>query len=97
MNTTTTPRHWSTGPFAFVEGLDAEVDVFPAWVAEFESVERAGQVVSAAKAVFDAAPVPHHYDRTQPHPRAIKDCARSVYGIEATDAEIQAAVRVVMA
>jgi hypothetical protein len=47
--------------------------------------------------VFDAAPVPHHYDRTQAHPRAVKDAARNVYGIEASDEEIAAAVKVVMA
>jgi hypothetical protein len=61
------------------------------------AANRAALVLDAAKRVFDAAPVPHHFDRTQPHPRAVKDCARNVHGIEATDAEIQAAVKVVMA
>ncbi len=47
--------------------------------------------------MFDWAPVPHHYDRTCPHPRVIKDHALKVYGIVATDAEITAATKVVMA
>jgi hypothetical protein len=97
MSITTSAPHWSQGPFAFVEGLDAEVDIFPAWVAEFSSVDRARLIVSAAKAVFDFAPVPHHYDQTCPHPRVIKDYALNTYGIEATDAEIATATRVVMA
>jgi hypothetical protein len=123
-------KHWSQGPFHHVEGLDAEVDIFPAVVPHFVVAEmsltddyevhgtdphygdrsvdgvvysdyaaanRAALVLDAAKRVFDAAPVPHHHDQTQPHPRAIKDCARNVHGIEATDAEITAAVKVVMA
>lgn len=63
---------------------------------DFEAAKRAATVLNAAKAVFDSAPVGHHLDRTQPHPRAIKDCAHNVYGIDATDEEIRAAVQVVM-
>ncbi len=64
---------------------------------DFTAAKRAATVLNAAKDVFDWAPVPHHYDRTCPHPRVIKDHALKVYGIDATDAEITAATKVVMA
>jgi hypothetical protein len=136
-------RHWSQGPFSYVQGGDPDGPLIP-WgeyeaeqqdaepvnpphfvvaemsltedyevhgmdpryggksvdgvvYADYAAAYRAALVLDAAKRVFDAAPVPHHHDQTQPHPRAIKDCARNVHGIEATDAEIQAAVKVVMA
>lgn len=129
------PRHWSQGPFAYVQGGDPDAPLIP-WdtyqaakqqpvpafiVAHtgpghcevqavgagksadghdydcFEAAKRAAAVLNAAKAVFDAAPVPHHYDQTQPHPRAVHDAALNLFGIDATDEEIAAAVRVVMA
>ena len=63
-----------------------------------EGAERAAAVLNAVKAVFAMAPVSHRLTQTQPHPRAIKDRARNVYGVQdATDDEVRAAVLVVMA
>ncbi len=91
----TKPGHWQVG------GIDSRYNgrsVDGHDYTDFAAAKRAATVLNAAKRVFDMAPVPHHYDRTQPHPRAIKDCARNVYGIDdATDDEIRAAVLVVMA
>lgn len=91
---TTEAGHWQVG------GVDPRYNgrsVDGHDYTDFDTAKRAATVLNAAKAVFDSAPVGHHLDRTQPHPRAIKDCARNVYGIEPTDAEITAAVKVVMA
>ena len=91
---TTEGGHWQVGGVdprhngQSVDGIDYTV---------FDTAKRAATVLNAVKAVFDMAPVPHHLDRTQPHPRAVKDRARNVYGIEVSDAEITAAVKVVMA
>jgi hypothetical protein len=59
--------------------------------------DRAALVLDAAKRAFDAAPVPHHDDQTQPHPRMVRDIAVNAFGIKPDDAEIRAALQVVMA
>ena len=99
------PRHFVVAEMGMtndyeVHGIDpryGDKSVDGVVYGDYAAAYRAALVLDAAKRVFDAAPVPHHHDQTQPHPRAIKDCARNFYGIEATDAEIQAAVKAVMA
>jgi hypothetical protein len=45
------PRHWSTGPFHHIEGLDPEVDVLP-WPAEQSAAYDIDDEVIPASGVF---------------------------------------------
>lgn len=55
------------------------------------------RAATAAAVARSQMPYDPYLDRTSPHPRAVKDLARQMFGLDLTDGEITEAIKAAMA